>query len=229
MQAKHLLLILPALLLMTSTVCADTDPPGYTLEQAIDASLAYNPELNIMQARIDRADAQLDEALSSFYPQIKTSLSYIHTNNPALAFAMIISQRQLDLSAPADSFNHPGGVDNYRPQVSATYSLFRGGRDYYHKQAAELGVETAELEKSATRNHLINNVTAAFYGYLAAQDAYQLSRRSIESVQSELHQSRVRYDAGTVLKSDVLSLEVQLAEAQDAEIRAQNAIEIAKE
>jgi outer membrane protein TolC len=47
-------------------------------------------------------------------------------------------------------------------------------------------------------------------------------------VQSELDQSRIRFDAGTVLKSDVLSLEVQLAEAKDAEIQAANAIELAQ-
>jgi len=48
------------------------------------------------------------------------------------------------------------------------------------------------------------------------------------AVQSELDQSRIRFDAGTLLKSDVLSLEVQLAEAKDAEIQTANAIELAQ-
>jgi outer membrane protein len=125
-------------------------------------------------------------------------------------------------------FNHPGGVDDYRPEVTASYSLFRGGQDYYLSQAAELGVETSELEKTATRHHLINNVTAAYYGYLAAQDAFEVSSRSIEAVESELEQSRIKFDAGVLLKSDVLSLQVQLAEAKDAQIQAGNATEIAK-
>jgi outer membrane protein TolC len=106
--------------------------------------------------------------------------------------------------------------------------LFRGGQDYYRKQAAELGIETSELEKSATRNQLVNNVTAAYYGELAAMEAHEISQRSIAAVQSELDQSRIRFDAGTVLKSDVLSLEVQLAEAKDAEIQTANAIELAQ-
>jgi outer membrane protein TolC len=58
--------------------------------------------------------------------------------------------------------------------------------------------------------------------------AHDISLRSIEAVQSELNQSKVRFDAGTMLKSDVLSLEVQLAEAKDAEIQAANAIELAQ-
>ncbi|MEI8571601.1 TolC family protein [Methylomonas sp. LW13] len=214
------------LMLVLETALADTEPSQYSLQQAIDTALANNPELGIMQARIEQANAQLGESLASFYPQIKASLSYQHSDNPAQAFAMIIAQRRLSFAG--NDFNHPGGVDNYRPQVTATYSLFRGGQDYYRKQAAELGIETSELEKAATRNQLVNNVTAAYYGELAAMEAHEISRRSITAVQSELDQSRIRFDAGTVLKSDVLSLEVQLAEAKDAEIQAANAIELAQ-
>lgn len=215
-----------ALMLVMDTALADAEPSQYSLEQAIETALANNPELGMMQARIEQANAQLGESLASFYPQIKASLSYQHSDNPAQAFAMIIAQRRLSFAG--NDFNHPGGVDNYRPQVTATYALFRGGQDYYRKQAAELGIETSELENAATRNQLVNNVTAAYYGELAAMEAHEISQRSITAVQSELDQSRIRFDAGTVLKSDVLSLEVQLAEARDTEIQAANAIELAQ-
>ncbi len=205
---------------------AELNVNSLNLQQAIDYALENNPEIGVMQARIAEANAQLGESLASFYPQVKASMSYQHTDNPAQAFAMIIAQRRLSFAG--SDFNHPGGVDNYRPQVTASYSLFRGGQDYYLKQAAELGVETAELEKVATRNHLANHVTATFYGYLAAQDAHELSQCSVAAVQSQLEQSKIRFDAGALLKSDVLSLEVQLAEAKDAQIQASNAIEMAK-
>jgi outer membrane protein TolC len=214
------------ILLSNCGITAASDDKTYTLEQSIDVALANNPELNIMQARIEQANAQLGEALANFYPQIKTSLSYQHSDNPAQAFAMIIAQRRLNLAG--GDFNHPGGVDNYRPQVTASYSLFRGGQDYYLSQAAALGVEASEFEQSATRNRLVNHVSATYYGELAAIEAHKVSRRSIEAVQSELDQSKLRFEAGTVLKSDVLSLEVQLAEAKDAEIQAANAIELAQ-
>lgn len=223
---RHLPFWLASSALAMSIGQAIAAPASYSLEQAIDAALANNPELNIMQARIEQANAQLGESLASFYPQIKTSLSYQHSNNPAQAFALIIAQRRLDMQS--GNFNNPGFVDDYRPQVSASYSLFRGGQDYYNSQAAELNSEAAELEKSAARNRLVNHVTAAYYGELAAMDANTISQRSIESVQSQLHQTQLGYEAGTVLKSDLLSLQVQLAEAQDAQIHAANAIELAQ-
>jgi len=197
----------------------------YTLPQAIEYALTHNPDLQIAQQRIGQAEAQLGEALASFYPQITARYSYQYTENPSMVFTHTINQRHLDFNS---DFNHPGGVQNFRPEVVANYSLFRGGQDYQQSKAAELGVDAATLEQSAIRNSLTQAVISNYYGYLAAQEAHQVTVSSIKAVASELEQSRTRYQAGALLKSDILSLEVQLAEAEDAKIRAENSIELAK-
>jgi len=220
-------LLITALLSISTINVSATENNTYNLQQAIDHALIYNPNLQIMQDRIAQAEAQLGIALSQFYPTVKTSLSYTHTTNPSVAFGMIISQRRLDLS-PSTDFNNPGGTDNYRPEVTARYSLFRGGQDYYNSQAAKLGVDAAALNKSAVRNQLIQTVSSTFYAYLASIEVDHVANRSIEAVKNELQQSKNRYEAGSALKSDVLSLEVQLAEAQDTKIQTSNAIELTK-
>ena len=225
MNLKRFWLTSSCLALSINLALADSADRHYTLQQTLDIATTNNPELHIMQARLAQADAQFGEALASFYPQIKTSLAYQHSNNPAQAFAMIIAQRRLDMNS--GNFNYPGFVDNYRPQVSASYSLFRGGQDYFNSQAAELNRQGAELDSDATRNRLMNHVTHAFYSELAARDAERISQRAIEAVSSELQQSEAGFKAGNTLKSDVLSLEVQLAEAKDAGIHAHNAVEMA--
>ncbi len=198
---------------------------SFTLEQAINFALDHNPDLEIAQQRIKQAEAQLGLALSSFYPQITARYSYQYTENPAMVFSHTINQRRLDFNS---DFNNPGGVENLRPEVIANISLFRGGQDYQLSKAAQLGTEAATLEKSAVRNNLTQAVISAYYGYLAAQEAYKVTQSSIKAVSSELEQSRKRYKAGTLLKSDLLSLEVQLAQAKEATIRAKNNIELAK-
>lgn len=214
-------------LLLNSITLSATENHTYSLQQAIDFALSNNPNLQVMQDKIAQAESQLGIALSSFYPSIKTSLSYTHSTNPSHAFGMIIAQRRLDFS-PTTDFNNPGGIDNYRPEVSARYSLFRGGQDYYQSKAATLGIEVAELEKIATKNQLINAVSSTFYAYLASVEADKVAASSIDAVNKELKQSRNRYEAGSTLKSDVLSLEVQLAEAQGSKIQTKNAIELTK-
>ena len=179
-----------------------------------------------MQARYRSGRCPIGPGDGQFLSANQNQPVYQYSNNPAQAFSMLIAERRLNFAGT--DFNHPGFVEDYRPSVSASYSLFRGGQDYYQSQAAQLGIEASELEKSATRNRLLNNVTAAYYGELAAIEAHKVSQRSIESVQSELDQSRVRYDAGALLKSEVFSLEVQLAEAKETDIQAANAIEMAQ-
>ena len=198
---------------------------SYTLEKAIEYALDHNPDLQIAQQRIVQAEAQLGEALSSFYPQVTARYSYQYTENPAMVFTHTINQRQLDFNS---DFNHPGGVQNFRPEVVTNYSLFRGGQDYQLSKAAKLGIETAKLQQAAIRNRLTQAVISAYYGYLATQEAHKVAASSIKAVSSELKQSRTRFQAGSLLKSDILSLEVRLAEAKDVKIQAENSIELVK-
>lgn len=208
---------------LTGHAAAHTEP--LTLAQAIDVALENNPQLSIMQARVEQAEQELSLALANYYPQINVAIAYQHTTHPAEAFALIIAQRRLDFSGM--DFNHPGGIDNYRPQLTATYSLYRGGQDSHLAAAAQLAKQASALEQDALCKRLINHITAAYFAQLAASDVHRLSQHAVTAIASELRQTQHYFAAGTVLKSDVLSLQVHLAEAQDAELHAAHAIEIA--
>ena len=200
---------------------------SFTLDQAIDYALVNNPDLQIAAERISQAEAQLGMALSAFYPQVSAKVGYEQSNNPAQVFAMIVAQRDFN-SNSIQNINNPGYRQNFRPEIIGKLSLFRGGQDYQNSEAAKLGISAAEFERSAVHNALIEAVTATYYAYLAAQEAHKVAQNSILAIASELKQTQLRFDAGTVLKSDVLSLEVQMAQMQEAEIRAANGIELSK-
>lgn len=235
------LTLLPILMLSSESVLADhvsqnttnktapekTVAQSLTLEQAIDYALSNNPDLQIATERISQAEAQLGVALSAFYPQVTAKVGYDHSNNPAQVFSMIVAQRDFGPNS-INNINDPGYRQNFRPEIIGKLSLFRGGQDYHNSKAAELGISAAEFERSSVRNALIEAVTASYYAYLAAQEAQKVAQDSILAIASELKLTRQRYEAGTVLKSDVLSLEVKSAEAQEAQIRAANAIDLAK-
>lgn len=234
---KLALTLLPIALLANGSYAAEpvaqkpaVNQPGnqaYSLELAIDYALSNNPDLQIATERLAQAEAQLGVALSAFYPQVSAKVSYDHSNNPAQVFSMIVAQRDFT-SNSINTINTPGYRQNFRPEIIGRLSLFRGGQDYQNSKAAELGISVAEFERSSVRNALIEAVTASYYAYLAAQEALKVAQGSIGAINSELKQTKLRYEAGTALKSDVLSLEVKLAEAREAEIRAANGIELAK-
>ncbi len=199
----------------------------FTLDQAIDYALDNNPDLQIAIERIKQAEARLGIALAAFYPQITARASYEHSNNPAQVFAMIVAQRDFDTNA-MQNINSPGYRQNFRPEIIGTLSLFRGGQDYQQSKAAELGIDAADFERSSVRNALIEAVTVSYYAYLAGQEALKVAQDSIYAISSELKQTTLQYETGTALKSEVLSLDVKLAEAKEAEIKAVNSIALSK-
>lgn len=200
-----------------------TDP--IELEQAVELAFQRNPNLQAARERIGQVQARVAEAVAAFYPQLKVGVGYTYSNNPAQAFSMIVAQRRFDFSM---DINQPGFQEDFRPEIVATWSLFRGGQDYFRRQAAELGVDAATLEHAAIRNQLAAAVTAAFYAQLTAEEQTEVTRHTLETVRSELKHTQVRLEQGAVLKSDVLSLEARLAQARETQLKAQNAVELAR-
>jgi outer membrane protein TolC len=208
---------------ITNPVFAD----ALTLQQTLDLAYARNPDLQAAAERIGQAEAQVSEAMAAFYPRLTGRVGYSYSNDPAVAFSSIVSQRRFN-DSHFRSINDPGFVENFRPELIGTLSLFRGGSDYYRKKAAELGVEVAELERSAFRNRLAASTTAAYYAALAAPRQLEAARRSVAAVESELKHARIAYQEGTLLKSDVLSLEVREAQVKETELKAGNAVELTR-
>lgn len=196
-----------------------------TLEEAVALALAQNPDARAAVERIGTAEARLGEARAAFYPRVDARIGFERTDNPAQAFAMILNQRRFSFDL---NFNDPGPTQNVRPEIFGALSVFRGGQDYFRQQAASLGVEAAKLERLAVRNVLTDAVVGAFYALVAAPQQRETAHASVEAVTSALTQARTRQAAGTALKSDVLSLEVRLAEARETELRAANAVELAR-
>ncbi|QSA96655.1 TolC family protein [Methylococcus sp. EFPC2] len=202
-------------------------PETLDLPQLLDLAYAQNPDMQAAAERIGQSQAQVAEALAAFYPKLTGRLGYSYSNDPAMAFSAIVSQRRFN-NGHFENINNPGFVENFRPELVGTLSLFRGGQDYYRKKAAELGVEAAELQRAALRNDLAAAVTAAYYAALAAPQHVEVARRSLAAVENELGHARHEYQAGARLKADVLSLEVRRSEAREAELHAENAVELTR-
>lgn len=200
---------------------------GLSLEQLLELAFGKNPNMQAAEERIGQAEAKVIEATANFYPKLIGQVGYSYTDNPALAFSAIVAQRRFEIQN-LSTINNPGYIGNFRPELVGTLSLFEGGRDYYRKKAAELGVEVSALEHAALRNQLAAAVTAAYYAVLTAPREVEAARRSLTAVDSELNHAREMHKAGSLLRSDVLSLEVRHAQARESELRTLNAVELAR-
>ena len=92
---------------------------------------------------------------------------------------------------------------------------------------AVLGTEASKAGEAAVRNELIYQVNRGYYGVLEAQSFVKVQKETVESLEESLRIANERFKAGSAVKTDVLNLEVKLAQAQQDLISAQNGFQLA--
>ncbi len=198
-----------------------------TLEDCISAALRENPDMEIAKQRIEGAQAALRQAQSGYYPWVTAQGSFTRTDNPPQAFMMELNQRQLDMMQPDFNPNDPDHTDNIRWSLAAKYRVFDCGRREAQVNAATAGTHAAQAGEAVVRNDLVHQVTRAYFKALQACAFVEVQEASVNSLSESLRVAKERFQAGSAVKTDVLNLEVKLAEAKEDLIRAENGLKLA--
>jgi outer membrane protein TolC len=74
---------------------------------------------------------------------------------------------------------------------------------------------------------VIFNVVKAYTDELLARENVRVAEAAVESAQSDLHRAEARQEEGQAVPSDLLSAQVQLAQAKEDLLQAQNAVDLA--
>jgi outer membrane protein len=196
---------------------AVTDP--LPLDQAVRIALEGSPEIEMALARIRQAEAMVEEAHAAFWPVISIFGEYLQGDAPSSYLFKTIDQRRL---SPGVDFNEPGWFETYEWGVHARLNLFSGGRDLLRKRMAETGRRIQDLDRQSIENALVESVIHAYFQVLAAQDYREIAEESVRTVEEQKRVAEVRHRAGGALRSDLLFVEVRLAQAKEERIRAGN-------
>jgi outer membrane protein len=198
-----------------------------TLEECIREALQRNPDANAAAIRVEAARAVISEADSAYFPQLSVAGGYAVTDNPTQAFMMQLNQRNLDIMAPGFDPNDPGNTDNLRLSAELKYRIYDFGQRRMMSESAVLGADAVKLQLAAVRNELIYQITRGYFSILQALDYVTVQQETIHSFEESLQVARDKYKAGTVIKTDVLNLEVALVQAREDLIRARNSVDLA--
>ena len=203
--------------------------PGYavTLEACIRTALDNNPDIQAGLARIQAAKAMVKQARSAYYPRLYVSGMYSVTDNPPQAFMMDLNQKDLDMRDPGFDPNDPDATDNMRFSVGLQYRLYNGGINVLNIHMAKEEKAAKDFHLAAVQNELIHQVTRGYYGVLQAQAFVTVHQESVSSLEKNLRVANARFQAGSAVKTDVLNLDVKLAQAREDLILAQNSVRLA--
>jgi outer membrane protein TolC len=184
----------------------------WTLERAVETALKNNPDARIARQRIEAAEALTEQASSVWMPQVMLRGGYTDTNNAMMAFGAILNQRAFNFGL---DFNHPGQIDNLNGTGTVAYNLYSGGRATAGRNAARAGARAAEQDLRATQNQLGAEVVRAYLSIRKAREAVAAVEAGVKAYEAGVAAARARFEAGQMLKADLLSLEVQLAQTRE--------------
>lgn len=187
-----------------------------TAAEAVEVALERNPDLKEAAARVEMALASLDAAHAALRPVLGADLSYLGGDAPSAYLGKTIDAHDLPAGV---NFNDPGTFGYWEVGTTLRWNLWRGGRDRLGVWASESGLQAAEAQREAVRNGLVAGVVAAVLDVRAAKELEAADDASIRSVEAQVDETRVRVESGQSLRSDLLSLEVRLAEAKERKIR----------
>jgi len=222
LRALCLLFVVVAPAFATDT---PTPPTVWTVQEAVSFALDNSPDVRITLQRINGAQAAVAAAQSAYYPQIGISAGYNRTNNPMYSFGNILNQGQF---TPDIDFNNPGTSDNLNLTGIIQYRIYNGGSDEAGIKAAKAGEQATRFEQAAINSRLGFEVVRSFYSIVQAEENVQARESSLNAIEVSLQVAQARFEAGDLLKADLLNLEVQKSRAAENLIQARHALELAR-
>ena len=170
-----------------------------TLDEAIHTALAANTGLRITQAGERTADAALKEARG------KNRIA-------AEAGDTLRTSKARDEDAQTSN----------ALSVSARLPLYSGGANEANIASNEIGAQSARLTTERAREDLRYEVTAAYWDAVEASKKIEVQRDTVNKYDAHLKNVTVLYDAGAQAKIDVLRSSVELSNARQELVRAEN-------
>lgn len=129
---------------------------------------------------------------------------------------------------------HYGGrtyEDSYSKDFSnaftATYPIYTGGRNENNIKNSQYALNEADLTLERTKQNIRYNTMESYYSVLRYRNNIDVQQESVNTLEVHLNNVNAQYRVGTVAKADVLASQVQLANAQQDLVTAQNNYDVA--
>ena len=179
---------------------------GLTISESINLAIANSPTVSMSKSNIKYNKYIKDEASSAYHPSIDASFSWKKAQNET-----------------SSSLNQ-----NHNFNLSLKYNIFNGFSDSSTIKSKEQELESAKLEDSSVIADLKLAVTVAYTDYLKAKKFIKAQEEQFASLSKQYDNTNVRYEEGIVNKNDLLLIDVERLNAQQALIKAKSDLIVAK-
>ena len=189
------------------------------LTQTIQAAIKANLGLKQAEAEVQAAQATKNARTTEFLPTLRTRYFYIRRDKP--------TQQTLGVAGggAADVLINP--EDEYNFVTSFTQPIFTGFALINQYKIASLGLDIAEIRQKLTRQDIILDAKNAYFSILKTQKLVDVARITVKQITAQKEVAENMYQVGMSPLNDLLQSQVQLANAKQRLITAQNNLAIA--
>lgn len=211
-----------ALVLVMAISCLTVPDPvqakTLTLDEALHQALDNNPTLVASGERV---------AVSRAAVSVERSQSRIR-----VAGAVVGQAQEQSPEMPATNgfpARRLGESDNGYIDVSAEKLLYSSGKVENSIRQVAYSSSAEQLRHQRLVERVALDTKSAYYGLLAAQRNAETANEEVASTEKHSQIAQTRLKADTAPKFDVIRADVQLAEAKERLLDAQNAVAISKQ
>ncbi|GAK60628.1 outer membrane efflux protein [Candidatus Vecturithrix granuli] len=197
-----------------------------SLEECLKLAFEQNRQRQVSRAAIARAEAQHQQALSSYWPQVTATLSASRRDEDSnFLFPEEISTYNIaglaplpmdvTVRVPEKDVKHLDR-DLFAGSLNFLYPLYTGGKRRAVVKQAELGVHIAEESARRTDLQILYDVKRMYYGKILAARLRALGQETLERLQATQTLTEQLYQTGTgaVKKTDYLRTNMMVSTAR---------------
>jgi len=179
-------------------------PVELSLDDSIALSLKNNPTIKIAEAGKLKSLWGIDQAQAG------------------KGFVLNYAHQDQRFDTPVSSGAPFTAQNSFSNQLTLGLPIYTGGKLEGLIDQAKLTYRVSDLNVDATRQQLKLSATTSYFNVLATRNLLEVAKQSVNDFAAHLKNVQAQYDVGTVARSDVLQTQVQLANAQDNLIIADN-------
>lgn len=225
---------LPILLLVAAAAViplAAAAPAGLlTLRDAVARARASNHGLNAARLEEPAQREDVRQARSFFLPQVAFQQNVEHGDEPGFVFARSLQQGWIDprYIVQPDRLAHPDPLTNLQSRLTVRQLLYDGGSVRAAMRQARAGEQAAAAETRQAEEELTAQVVESYLQVIQLQKQMEVADKTAATLQASAKRAADLLDQGLAVQSDVLQVQVRLAEVERERIALVNATLLAR-
>ncbi|MFL2545559.1 MAG: TolC family protein [Longimicrobiales bacterium] len=185
-----------------------------TLQDAIQRAVMVSPQIAQAEQNVIAANQSKRTAVGSFLPTISTGSG--------------MSVRSTDRFDSNTDRIVSGSANSYNASLNARYNLFQGGQRFSELSRVRADYVAAEALQTDQNFNVIFQTKNLFFQALRQQELREVARLRIEQATQSLEMTRMRQQLGGGTVSDTLRARLELINARQALLSAENQTQIAR-